>query len=44
MARNQTGDPVRITAASASRDEDIRARQKRYLVAMGIRTACFVAA
>ena len=44
MARNQTGDPVRITTASASRDEDIKARQKRYLVAMGFRTVCFVAA
>src|SRR5690349_3653854 len=44
MARPQTGGPVRITTASASRDEDISARQKRYLVAMGFRTVCFVAA
>jgi hypothetical protein len=44
MARHQTGDPVRITTASTSRDEDIAVRQKRYLVAMGFRTACFVAA
>ena len=35
---------MRITTASASRDEDIAVRQKRYLVAMGFRTACFVAA
>ena len=44
MARHQAGDPVRITTASASRDEDIAARQKRYLLAMGFRTVCFVAA
>ncbi len=35
---------MRITTANASRDEDIAARQKRYLFAMGIRTLCFVAA
>ena len=44
MARHQAGEPVRITTASASRDEDIAARQKRYLLAMGFRTVCFVAA
>ena len=44
MARHQAGDPVRITTASASRDADIAARQKRYLLAMGFRTVCFVAA
>ena len=44
MARHQAGDPVRITTASTSRDEDIAARQKRYLLAMGFRTVCFVAA
>jgi hypothetical protein len=44
MARHQAGDPVRITTASAGRDEDIAARQKRYLLAMGFRTLCFVAA
>jgi hypothetical protein len=44
MARHQTGEPVRITTASASRDADIAARQKRYLLAMGFRTLCFVAA
>jgi hypothetical protein len=44
MARHQAGEPVRITTASARRDEDIAARQKRYLLAMGFRTLCFVAA
>src|SRR5918994_6248016 len=44
MARHQTGDAVRITTASTSAAEDIAARQKRYVVAMGFRTACFVAA
>ena len=52
MARHQPrqtgrlheGDPVRITTANASRLEDIKARQKRYLFAMGFRTVCFIAA
>ena len=44
MARHPTGDAVRITTASTSADVDIAARQKRYLIAMGFRTLCFVAA
>jgi DUF3099 family protein len=44
MARHQTGDAVRITTASASHAADIAARQKRYVLAMGFRTVCFVAA
>jgi hypothetical protein len=36
--------PVRITTAAASRDEDIRARQRRYVLSMGFRTLCFVVA
>ena len=44
MARHQTGDAFRITTASASAAEDIAARQKRYVIAMGFRTVCFVAA
>ena len=44
MARHETGDAVRITTANASRAEDIAARQKRYVLAMGFRTVCFVAA
>jgi len=46
MAKDQARSerPVRITTAAASRDDDIRARQHRYLFSMGIRTVCFVAA
>jgi hypothetical protein len=44
MARHQSGDAVRITTASASRADDIAARQKRYILAMSFRTVCFVAA
>ncbi len=35
---------VRITTAQRSSSEDLRARQRRYLLAMSIRTACFIAA
>jgi hypothetical protein len=34
--------PVRITTANRSHGEDVAARQRRYLISMGIRTACFV--
>jgi len=46
MARDQHGDrdAVRITTASASRTEEIAARQRRYVISMSIRTVCFVAA
>ena len=46
MAKDQarSDEPVRITTAAANRDEDIRSRQRRYLISMGIRTVCFVAA
>jgi hypothetical protein len=42
--RKTDGDAVRITTAAASRDEDIAARQKRYLLSMSLRSACFVGA
>jgi hypothetical protein len=42
--RRHHDDPVRITTAASSRAEDIAARQRRYVVSMGIRTVCFVAA
>lgn len=42
MAREP--EAVRITTATRSRGEDIAARQKRYLISMGIRTVCFVLA
>jgi fatty acid desaturase len=35
---------VRITTAEHGRSDDIDARQRRYLISMGIRTACFIAA
>ena len=46
MARERSREPeaVRITSAAASRNADISARQRRYLVSMGIRTVCFVGA
>lgn len=37
-------DPVRITTATSGRSADIGARQRRYLISMAVRTACFVAA
>ncbi|HET6627572.1 MAG TPA: DUF3099 domain-containing protein [Nocardioidaceae bacterium] len=37
-------EPVRITSATRSHRDDIDARQRRYLISMGIRTVCFVAA
>ena len=43
MARKDP-EPVRITTATHGRSDDIDARQRRYLISMGIRTACFVAA
>ena len=33
-----------ITSARTSRSDDIRRRQLRYLLSMGVRTACFVLA
>jgi hypothetical protein len=44
MARHHSGEAVRITTASTSSGDDIASRQRRYLVAMGFRTVCFVAA
>ena len=42
---NQHPDqPVVITSARMSHSEDLRRRQRRYLVSMGIRTVCFVLA
>jgi hypothetical protein len=42
--RREHDEPVRITTAASSRNEDISSRQRRYVVSMGIRTVCFVAA
>ena len=35
-------DPVRITTAARPRSEDIRGRERRYLISMAIRTVCFL--
>ena len=45
MARTRRGaqDPIRITTASAGAAADIDSRQRRYLIAMGVRTLCFLA-
>ena len=37
-------EPIRITTAAQSRQVDIARRQKRYLIAMSIRTVCFIGA
>ena len=37
-------DVVRITDAPVNRAQDVADRQRRYLVSMAIRTACFVGA
>ena len=36
--------PVSITSARTSRSDDIRRREVKYLISMGIRTLCFVLA
>jgi len=42
-ARRRAETPIRITTASQGAEADIAARQKRYLIAMGVRTVCFLA-
>lgn len=42
--RRHHDEPVRITTAASSPADDISARQRRYVLSMGIRTVCFVAA
>ena len=37
-------EPVRITTATRSHSDDLRSRQRRYIVSMTIRTACFILA
>lgn len=40
----QHDNPVAITSVRPARSVDIRRRQNRYLISMGIRTICFVLA
>ncbi len=42
--KEQPGAAAVITSARTSRSDDIRRRQQRYLVSMGVRTVCFVLA
>lgn len=44
LRKNRDADVVRITSAPESVDSDIAHRQKRYVISMLFRTACFVAA
>ena len=51
MAREARGhgarhddEPVRITTAGTNAADEIAARQRRYVIAMAIRTACFIGA
>jgi hypothetical protein len=43
MARRRT-EPIRITTATRSHSADLWSREKRYMITMGIRTACFLIA
>jgi len=43
-SRRESDQAVRITTASTSRNVDIAARQRRYLLSMSLRTICFVGA
>ncbi len=42
--RKDSDDAVRITTAAVSRQDDLRMRQRRYLLSMCLRTICFVGA
>ena len=42
--RGEKTEAVRITTAASSRNVDIAARQRRYLLSMSLRTICFVGA
>ena len=44
MPRSREPEPIRITTVSAGLNADIAARQRRYLISMGIRTICFAGA
>lgn len=44
MLRRRSGQVQSVTAAPRSLRADVHSREVRYLISMGIRTACFVAA
>ena len=43
MARKDP-DAIRITSVTQSHSADVSARQRRYIISMGVRTACFLLA
>ncbi|HWJ11364.1 MAG TPA: DUF3099 domain-containing protein [Nocardioides sp.] len=43
-ARSNEADAIRITTAGDNPQADITRRQKKYAIAMGIRTLCFIGA
>jgi Protein of unknown function (DUF3099) len=42
--RAEVPEVIRITTAPESRESEMAHRQRRYMVSMGFRTVCFVAA
>jgi hypothetical protein len=44
MMTRRDDEPISISAARPSKSADIRSREIKYLVSMGIRTICFVLA
>ena len=44
MARRKVDETVRITSAARPRSEDIRGRERRYIMSMAVRTGCFLLA
>ena len=42
--RGAHGQAIRITTASASREEEIAHRQSRFVMSMALRTVCFIGA
>ena len=44
IRRGHGADVVRITTAPETPEQEMAHRQKRYMISMGIRTLCFVAA
>ena len=43
-SRDDDSDAIRITTAASGKSLDIATRQKRYLLSMSLRSACFVGA
>ncbi|MFC1435013.1 DUF3099 domain-containing protein [Streptacidiphilus sp. N1-3] len=43
-SKDKAGGVVRITGARSSLSEDVRGRQRRYMIAMAVRTLCVILA